>query len=59
MGGGVSYQESLAARLEIMQPTLTQITECLAAEAPQLTDGIADLVVRVPVTPPTLGSCVM
>merc|ERR1712166_497102 len=44
MGGGVTYQESLAARLEIMKPSLKQIEECLAAEAPQLTPGIADLV---------------
>ena len=40
----MTYQESLAARLEIMKPSLQQVNECLAAEAPRLTPGISELV---------------
>lgn len=40
----MTYQESLSARLSIMKPSLKQITDCLAAEAPRLTPGIDQLV---------------
>eukprot|EP00041_Stephanoeca_diplocostata_P014719 m.276941 g.276941 ORF g.276941 m.276941 type:complete len:228 (+) comp19776_c0_seq2:272-955(+) len=44
MGGGVGYRESLAARLEIMKPSLQAVQACLAAEPPRLTTGVVDLV---------------
>eukprot|EP00040_Diaphanoeca_grandis_P023693 m.129325 g.129325 ORF g.129325 m.129325 type:complete len:222 (-) comp29388_c1_seq1:53-718(-) len=43
MGGDVTYQESLAARLNIMKPSLAQVTAC-AAETPLLTPGVKALV---------------
>ena len=43
MGGGVTYQESLKARLDIIKPTLAQVT-ALHDEGPQLTPGVKELV---------------
>ena len=43
MGGGVTYQESLKARLDIIRPTLAQV-QALHDEGPQLTPGVAELV---------------
>lgn len=44
MDGGVTFQEALAARLEIIQPTRPSLEAFLAANPPKLSPGIADLV---------------
>eukprot|EP00039_Didymoeca_costata_P019700 m.338594 g.338594 ORF g.338594 m.338594 type:complete len:232 (+) comp18471_c0_seq1:296-991(+) len=44
MGGGVTYQESLAARLDIMKPSLATVQKCIESEAPLLTPGVAEFV---------------
>jgi len=44
MGGNVTFQESLAARLGIMKPKLAQVEEKIAREPAALTPGITDLV---------------
>eukprot|EP00730_Choanoeca_flexa_P000120 TRINITY_DN10052_c0_g2_i1.p1 TRINITY_DN10052_c0_g2~~TRINITY_DN10052_c0_g2_i1.p1 ORF type:complete len:224 (+),score=48.82 TRINITY_DN10052_c0_g2_i1:1-672(+) len=43
MGGSVTFQESFAARLDIIKPTLSQIGD-LVAEGPVLTPGVKDVV---------------
>ena len=40
MSGSVRYRESLASRLEIMQPSLSQVQEFLKAHPPQFTPGM-------------------
>lgn len=44
MGGGVKFEDALAARLNIIQPSKSDIASCLAKHPLRLTPGIADLV---------------
>lgn len=44
MEGGMSYQESLAARLELMKPSRSMLDECLRDHPPPLSPKIAELV---------------
>eukprot|EP01061_Rhynchopus_euleeides_P006988 TRINITY_DN15947_c0_g1_i2.p1 TRINITY_DN15947_c0_g1~~TRINITY_DN15947_c0_g1_i2.p1 ORF type:complete len:190 (+),score=84.52 TRINITY_DN15947_c0_g1_i2:35-571(+) len=44
MGGGVTFQEALTARLELMQPTKKHLDDFLAANPPKLSPGVADFI---------------
>eukprot|EP01059_Diplonema_ambulator_P022706 TRINITY_DN38025_c0_g1_i1.p1 TRINITY_DN38025_c0_g1~~TRINITY_DN38025_c0_g1_i1.p1 ORF type:complete len:254 (+),score=87.84 TRINITY_DN38025_c0_g1_i1:49-762(+) len=44
MGGGVTFEEALAARLDIMRPTYSELQEFLAKNPPKLSPGIKELV---------------
>ena len=44
MNGKITFQESLANRLDIMKPTLSQVEEKVAQEPASLTPGIEELV---------------
>jgi len=44
MGGSVKFEDALAARLELIKPSRSDIAECLAAHPPQLNAGVAELV---------------
>eukprot|EP01135_Chromosphaera_perkinsii_P006559 Nk52_evm1s545 gene=Nk52_evmTU1s545 len=44
MGGGVTFQEALGARLDIMKPSRQSIEKCLKERPSQLTDGMKDFV---------------
>jgi len=39
MGGTMKFEDTLAARLNLMQPSETAIAEFLAAHPPQLSEG--------------------
>ncbi|MBA3846462.1 MAG: phosphoserine phosphatase SerB [Planctomycetes bacterium] len=47
MGGAVKFEDALAARLALIQPSRTDVKRCLAAHPPRLTPGFADLVARL------------
>jgi phosphoserine phosphatase len=44
MNGNVKFEDALAARLELIQPSRNDISSCLAAHPPKLTPGITELV---------------
>lgn len=44
MGGGMTFQESLKARLDIIKPSRQHICQFITKHSPQLTEGIKDLV---------------
>jgi|UPI0005819FE9 phosphoserine phosphatase len=44
MEGGMKFQEALAARLNLLEPSQQAIMECLEAHPLKLTSGMADLV---------------
>ncbi|KAJ9459364.1 Phosphoserine phosphatase [Diplonema papillatum] len=44
MGGGVTFQDALAARLQLMQPSQQQLNDFLEQSPPKLSPGIANLV---------------
>lgn len=44
MQGEMTFQQSLSIRLEIINPSLTQVKEFLDTHQPKLTDGIKELV---------------
>ncbi|XP_054270442.1 phosphoserine phosphatase isoform X3 [Macrosteles quadrilineatus] len=44
MGGGIGFREALTARLNIIQPTMTQIRDFIRFCPPRLTPGIKKLV---------------
>ncbi|KAF0742581.1 hypothetical protein Ae201684_002482 [Aphanomyces euteiches] len=44
MNGGVKFEDALAARLDIIQPSRAAIAECLKVHPPQLTRGIQSLI---------------
>ena len=39
MGGGVKFEDALAARLELIEPSRADVEACLAAHPPQVTPG--------------------
>jgi len=47
MGGTMKFEDTLAARLNLMQPSETAIAEFLAAHPPQLSEGIPELVQKL------------
>ena len=50
MGGGVSFEDALTARLKIMNPTKQQLEEFVEKNPPKLSPGIAELVTTLRVT---------
>lgn len=44
MNGNVKFEDALAARLEIIKPSRTDIKNCLAKHPPALTKGVKDLI---------------
>ena len=44
MGGSVPFEEALAARLELIKPSQSDIAACLAAHPPQLNAGVAEMI---------------
>ncbi len=44
MGGSVKFQDALAARLNLMNPTRQQIDDFLTAHPPRISKGIPELV---------------
>tara|TARA_B110000091_G_C13632996_1_gene397933 strand:+ start:119 stop:814 length:696 start_codon:yes stop_codon:yes gene_type:complete len=47
MGGSMPFEVALAKRLDIVKPSLAQVTEFLATEPPVLTTGIAELIAEL------------
>lgn len=48
MEGDVKFQDAMAARLELMQPSKASLERCLKSEgSPQLSDGVAALVAKL------------
>ena len=43
MGGGVAFEDALAARLELIKPSRSDVEACLAAHPPVLTPGAPEL----------------
>uniref|UniRef100_A0A7S2D0K5 phosphoserine phosphatase n=1 Tax=Octactis speculum TaxID=3111310 RepID=A0A7S2D0K5_9STRA len=44
MGGTMLFQDALAARLDLIRPSMNDITDCLADHPPQLTPGVHELI---------------
>ena len=44
MGGGVTFQEALKARLDLIQPSRQQVADCLAEHPAPLTPGVAEFI---------------
>lgn len=44
MGGSVKFEDALAARLKLINPSRDDLKRCLAAHPPRLTEGVKELV---------------
>lgn len=44
MNGDISFEDTLRERLQLLQPTATEVERCVLAYPPQLSPGIAELV---------------
>ena len=47
MGGKVTFQEALKARLELIQPSQQQLEACIQRHPLQLTEYIQDLITKL------------
>eukprot|EP00124_Ichthyophonus_hoferi_P001483 Ihof_evm8s78 gene=Ihof_evmTU8s78 len=47
MGGGVTFEEALKSRLDIIKPTRQQLEQCLANHPPRLTPGATNLIEKL------------
>ncbi|KAG1366763.1 phosphoserine phosphatase, chloroplastic [Cocos nucifera] len=47
MTGSVPFEEALAARLSLFNPSLSQVQDCLQKRPPRISPGIADLIKRL------------
>nr|XP_029124203.1 phosphoserine phosphatase, chloroplastic isoform X2 [Elaeis guineensis]XP_029124204.1 phosphoserine phosphatase, chloroplastic isoform X2 [Elaeis guineensis] len=47
MTGSVPFEEALAARLSLFNPSLSQVQDCLEKRPPRISPGIADLIKKL------------
>jgi len=47
MNGNIKFQDALAARLDIMQPTVEGVAKCLEKEKPKFTPGMKQVMARL------------
>ena len=47
MGGGVTFQEALSARLELMKPTKEQLDSFIKANPPKISKGVDTFIARL------------
>lgn len=47
MGGTTKFEDALAARLNLMQPSRASVADFIAAHPPRLSPGVADLIARL------------
>lgn len=47
MSGSVPFEQALAARLSLFNPSLSQVQDCLAKRPPRISPGIAELIKKL------------